>query len=59
VDAGAIIFQETVPVHYNDTVEILEERVKTAEHRAYPEAVELLVRNKVRLGDDGKTVWNL
>jgi phosphoribosylamine--glycine ligase/phosphoribosylglycinamide formyltransferase/phosphoribosylformylglycinamidine cyclo-ligase len=59
VDAGAIIFQDTVPIHFNDTVEILEERVKAAEHKAYPEAVELLVRDKVRLGDNGKTIWNL
>lgn len=42
-----------------DTVGELEERVKTAEHRAYPEALELLVRNKVKLGENGKVVWNV
>jgi folate-dependent phosphoribosylglycinamide formyltransferase PurN len=40
-------------------VEELEERVKVTEHKAYPEALELLVRNKVKLGDNGKIVWNL
>ncbi len=59
VDAGAIICQETVPVNFGDTVSDLEERVKTAEHRAYPEALELLVRNKIKLGENGKVVWNL
>lgn len=59
MDAGAIICQETVPVHFGDTVEDLEERVKSAEHRAYPEALELLVRNHVKLGEDGKAEWNL
>ncbi|KAI4457143.1 trifunctional purine biosynthetic protein adenosine-3-related [Holotrichia oblita] len=33
VDAGAIITQETVPIHIGDTVEVLVERIKTAEHR--------------------------
>jgi len=59
VDAGAIIAQEVIPVEIGDTVEILQERVKTYEHKAYPRALELLARNKVRLGNDGKIVWNL
>jgi len=47
-----------VPIIAGDSVEDLEERVKTAEHRAYPDALELLVRNKVRLGENGKVIWN-
>lgn len=58
MDAGAIIAQEVVPVEFNDTVEILQERVKTYEHKAYPRALELLARDKIRLGEDGKIVWN-
>jgi len=59
VDAGPIIWQETVPVKIGDTVADLQERVKVAEHKAYPEALELLVRNKIKLGEDGKLAWNL
>nr|UXX33476.1 trifunctional purine biosynthetic protein adenosine-3-like protein [Holotrichia oblita] len=56
VDAGAIITQEAVPIHVDDTVEILTERIKTAEHRAYPRALQLLATGKVRLSND-KLVW--
>jgi len=59
VDAGAIITQEAVPVEIGDTIEVLQERVKTYEHKAYPKALELLARNKVHLDSDGKAVWNL
>lgn len=59
MDAGAIIAQEVVPVEAGDTIEILQERVKTFEHKAYPRALEILARNKVSLGNDGKVVWNL
>ncbi|ODM96825.1 Trifunctional purine biosynthetic protein adenosine-3 [Orchesella cincta] len=60
VDAGAIITQEAVPVEIGDTIEVLQERVKTYEHQAYPRALELLARDKVRLDTtNGKAVWNL
>ncbi|EDO38346.1 predicted protein [Nematostella vectensis] len=54
VDAGAIITQEVVPVLPGDTVQSLQERVKTAEHRAYPRALELLASGKARLDVNGK-----
>ena len=57
VDAGAIITQEAVPVYPNDTVETLQERVKTAEHRAYPRAMELLASGKLKLGPSNKVQW--
>jgi phosphoribosylamine--glycine ligase/phosphoribosylglycinamide formyltransferase/phosphoribosylformylglycinamidine cyclo-ligase len=59
VDAGAIIAQEVVPVEIGDTVHTLQERTKLVEHKVYPKALELLARNKVRLGEDGKLIWNL
>jgi len=59
VDAGRIIVQETVPVELGDTVETLQERVKTVEHKAFPAALELLARNKVYLTENNELVWNL
>jgi len=59
VDSGAIIAQEVVPVEAGDTIETLQERVKTFEHKAYPRALELLARDKVKLGNDGKLIWKL
>lgn len=57
IDAGAIIVQETVPIEIYDTEETLIERIKTAEHKAYPAALKLLATGKVRLGSDKKIFW--
>uniref|UniRef100_A0A674EP20 Trifunctional purine biosynthetic protein adenosine-3 n=1 Tax=Salmo trutta TaxID=8032 RepID=A0A674EP20_SALTR len=54
VDAGAIIAQEAVPVLMNDTEESLSDRIREAEHRAFPAALELVAGGGVRLGDDGR-----
>ncbi|KAJ8949333.1 hypothetical protein NQ314_008253 [Rhamnusium bicolor] len=58
VDAGAIIAQETVPIEINDTVTTLTERIKTAEHKAFPRALQLLATGKVKLGNDNKIFWS-
>uniref|UniRef100_A0A8C8MKJ9 Trifunctional purine biosynthetic protein adenosine-3 n=1 Tax=Oncorhynchus tshawytscha TaxID=74940 RepID=A0A8C8MKJ9_ONCTS len=58
VDAGAIIAQEAVPVLMNDTEESLSDRIREAEHRAFPAALELVAAGGVRLGDDGRIIWN-
>jgi formyltetrahydrofolate-dependent phosphoribosylglycinamide formyltransferase len=39
VDAGPILAQEAVPVFDDDTVESLHERIKSVEHRLYPETI--------------------
>ncbi|XP_072901147.1 trifunctional purine biosynthetic protein adenosine-3 isoform X1 [Hemitrygon akajei] len=57
VDAGAIIVQKVVPVKVGDTEETLSERVKEAEHVAYPAAVHLVASGEVCLGEDGKICW--
>ncbi|XP_075053300.1 trifunctional purine biosynthetic protein adenosine-3 [Mixophyes fleayi] len=57
VDAGAILFQEAVPVEFGDTEETLSERVKKAEHRALPAALQLVASGAVELGADGKLCW--
>ena len=43
LDAGPIILQRTVAVHDDDTVETLAERILVEEHRAYPEAVQIVL----------------
>ncbi|KAK0071056.1 hypothetical protein PV325_013596 [Microctonus aethiopoides] len=58
IDSGAIIEQEAVPVFPNDTIETLQERVKTAEHRAYPKALQYLATERIKLRDDGTLQWN-
>ncbi|XP_064503237.1 trifunctional purine biosynthetic protein adenosine-3 [Pseudopipra pipra] len=57
VDAGAIIFQEAVPVKVGDTEQTLAERVKEAEHRAFPAALQLVASGAVRVGEAGKIYW--
>jgi len=47
IDSGEILEQETVPVLPNDTVESLQERVKTAEHRAFPRALHNLAKQLI------------
>lgn len=40
-----------------DTVETLSERVKEAEHRAFPAALQLVASGAVRVGEAGKIYW--
>ena len=43
VDAGRIIAQETVPVLPGDTLESLEERIHSVEHRLLPQSIKTLI----------------
>src|SRR3989440_11560365 len=43
LDAGPIIARREVPIHEDDTVESLSERILTQEHKLYVEAVTLVV----------------
>ncbi|XP_071562131.1 trifunctional purine biosynthetic protein adenosine-3 [Temnothorax nylanderi] len=58
IDSGAIVEQEAVPVFPDDTEKILQERVKTAEHRAYPRALKHLATGRIKLKEDGTLHWN-
>jgi len=49
VDAGAIILQEAVRIEPQDTLVTLEEKIHQAEHRIYPQAIDLFVRGKLRI----------
>ncbi|XP_051982380.1 trifunctional purine biosynthetic protein adenosine-3-like [Xyrauchen texanus] len=58
VDAGAIIVQEAVPILVNDTEDGLSERIREAEHRAFPAALELVASGSVKMRDDGRIMWS-
>jgi len=49
LDAGPVIAQASVPVHPDDTPQILADRVLSVEHKLYPEALNLLASDKVKL----------
>ncbi|XP_031220262.1 trifunctional purine biosynthetic protein adenosine-3 [Mastomys coucha] len=57
VDAGQIILQEAVPVQRSDTVATLSERVKVAEHKIFPAALQLVASGTVQLREDGRIHW--
>ena len=49
LDAGPVIAQATVPVHPDDTPQMLADRVLQVELKLYPEALKLLAAGKVAL----------
>jgi formyltetrahydrofolate-dependent phosphoribosylglycinamide formyltransferase len=60
-DAGPIILQRTVPVRFEDSANLLAERVFAEECRAYPEAIALfadhrlsIVDGRVRIAETGR-----
>jgi phosphoribosylglycinamide formyltransferase 1 len=52
LDAGPIVVQRAVPVTDDDTAETLAARILIEEHRAYPEAVQLVLDGNWRI--DGR-----
>lgn len=51
VDGGAIILQEVVPVHFDDTAEDIQKRVLVEEHKLLPKAIDLISRDKIKIID--------
>ena len=49
VDTGPIVLQEPVAVRPNDTPHSLHARIHRAEHRLYPQAIALLLEQKLRV----------
>jgi phosphoribosylglycinamide formyltransferase-1 len=49
MDAGAIILQEAVLINPQDTLESLEEKIHQAEHRIYPQAIDLFARGYLKI----------
>jgi len=54
MDTGPIIVQRAVPVLEDDTAETLHARIQVEEHKAYPEALQLIAEGKLTL--DGRRV---
>lgn len=54
MDHGQIIMQEALRIKETDTLEILEQKIHSVEHRLYPKAIELFVDGKLKV--DGRKV---
>jgi phosphoribosylglycinamide formyltransferase-1 len=54
MDTGPIILQDTVPVHSEDTVQSLSERILHVEHVLYPRAIGLYCEGRLQV--DGRRV---
>lgn len=48
-DTGPILLQEAIPISPKETLESLEKKVHSVEHRLYPEAIRLFAEGKVRV----------
>ncbi len=51
VDGGAIILQESVAISWKDTPEIIGRKVLKVEHQIFPQAMNLLAQEKIKVCD--------
>ena len=49
VDGGPVILQEAVMVRKTDTLASLETKIHRIEHKLYPQAINLVLKNRVRI----------
>jgi len=56
MDTGPIVVQAAVPVHSGDTPDTLAARILTAEHRAYPLALELIASGRAVIEGERVTI---
>lgn len=54
MDHGPIIIQAAIPVNVDDTVDSLAPRIHALEHRVYPQALQWLAEDRLRI--EGRTV---
>lgn len=52
LDAGPIIAQAIVPIKPNDTAQVLQKRVQTAEHQLYPQVIAWFAAGRIALHKD-------
>lgn len=49
VDQGPIIMQEALRIKETDTLQILEQKIHSVEHRLYPKAIDLFAQGKLKV----------
>ena len=49
LDHGPIIMQEALRIKETDTLEILEQKIHSVEHRLYPKAIDLFAQGKLKV----------
>lgn len=54
VDGGPIVLKKRVNISAFETAQSLEKKVLELEHLAYPEAIQLVADNRVRINENGK-----
>ena len=57
VDHGPIIAQRAVPVEEDDTVDSLHRRIQSEEHDLYPQVVNALLADEIKVVE-GRVVWS-
>jgi len=57
VDLGPVILKKKTMIETKDTPESLEKRILDLEHIAYPEAIQLVLDDRVRLDASGKSCY--
>jgi len=57
VDLGPVILKKKTMIEPRDTPEILEKRILELEHLAYPEAIQLVLDDRVRVDSSGKACY--
>ena len=56
MDTGPILLQMEVPIEAGDSSEVLHDRIRQAEHRAYPQALRLIAAGKVTVSGETVTI---
>lgn len=56
MDTGPILLQMEVPIEAGDSSEVLHDRIRQAEHRAYPQALRLIAAGKVAVSGETVTI---
>jgi phosphoribosylglycinamide formyltransferase 1 len=57
IDLGPVILKKKTRIEPKDTPETLEKRILDLEHLAYPEAIQLVLDDRVRLDSSGKACY--
>lgn len=56
MDHGAVIVQAAVPAAAGESLDDLQNRIHAQEHRIYPQALQWLAENRIRMDADGRSL---